>query len=410
MHMMERQVVNLSNSNNGSYQCQGKIRLDASLKIQVFIAVSSFFMADVISKKPLLFFGLLLVAPLVVYPLKTGCLTSGRRLLKQSSSFINRFLSYLQTDTGSMLLEVIGYIRFLQSQIEVVSCKISLTAVAFTIKAEFCFLFLDWNHIPSKLKTLNSFERKPILFPVGFNVNNPSIIWSLDYLPRRLFSQINQISNVGRTSNMWQWIPKLEDSTTGYWDTGSGGLGGVNVDDVRVTVAAPAACGEANNELLEFMGNVLGLRVGKMTLQRGWNNKCKLLVVEDLKGRYVYEKLLEGRGSWVMKRNFCIPLEEELRRMVTLENVCAFESMLAVMYRLELLGISMTHPCGFSSAMNQLPTKAIALAAASHIERELQITRWNLSSNFVVQSGNIERLEINGVGDPSGRGLGFSYV
>jgi dsRNA-specific ribonuclease len=29
---------------------------------------------------------------------------------------------------------------------------------------------------------------------------------------------------------------------------------GVNADDVRVTVAAPAAHGEANNELLEFMG------------------------------------------------------------------------------------------------------------------------------------------------------------
>lgn len=31
---------------------------------------------------------------------------------------------------------------------------------------------------------------------------------------------------------------------------------GVNADDVRVTVAAPAARGEANNELLEFMGKV----------------------------------------------------------------------------------------------------------------------------------------------------------
>jgi hypothetical protein len=30
----------------------------------------------------------------------------------------------------------------------------------------------------------------------------------------------------------------------------------VNADDVRVTVAAPAARGEANNELLEFMGRV----------------------------------------------------------------------------------------------------------------------------------------------------------
>eukprot|EP00252_Welwitschia_mirabilis_P001295 TRINITY_DN11183_c0_g1_i3.p1 TRINITY_DN11183_c0_g1~~TRINITY_DN11183_c0_g1_i3.p1 ORF type:complete len:233 (-),score=43.62 TRINITY_DN11183_c0_g1_i3:15-713(-) len=66
----------------------------------------------------------------------------------------------------------------------------------------------------------------------------------------------------------------------------------VNADDVRVTVAAPAARGEANNELLEYMGKVLGLRLTQMTLQRGWNNKSKLLVVEDLTAREVYEKLL----------------------------------------------------------------------------------------------------------------------
>ncbi|XP_042499646.1 transcription initiation factor TFIID subunit 1 [Macadamia integrifolia] len=122
-----------------------------------------------------------------------------------------------------------------------------------------------------------------------------------------------------------------------------------------------------------------------------------------------------GHLFWVMRRNFRIPLEEELRRMVTPENVCAYESMLAGLHRLKRLGISkLTNPSGLSSAMNQLPDEAIALAAASHIERELQITPWNLSSNFVAcisqDRENIERLEITGVGDPSGRGLGFSYV
>ncbi|XP_060204465.1 UPF0235 protein At5g63440 isoform X1 [Lycium barbarum] len=68
----------------------------------------------------------------------------------------------------------------------------------------------------------------------------------------------------------------------------------VNADDVRVTVTAPAARGEANNELLEFMGRVLGLKLSQMTLQRGWNSKSKLLVVEDLTARQVYEKLLEA--------------------------------------------------------------------------------------------------------------------
>ncbi|PIA32456.1 hypothetical protein AQUCO_04500216v1 [Aquilegia coerulea] len=122
-----------------------------------------------------------------------------------------------------------------------------------------------------------------------------------------------------------------------------------------------------------------------------------------------------GHLFWVMRRNFRIPLEEELRRMVTPETVCAYESMQAGLYRLKRLGISrLTVTTGLSSAMNQLPDEAIALAAASHIERELQITPWNLSSNFVACTNqdreNIERLEITGVGDPSGRGLGFSYV
>ncbi|KAK6916163.1 Transcription initiation factor TFIID subunit 1, histone acetyltransferase domain [Dillenia turbinata] len=121
------------------------------------------------------------------------------------------------------------------------------------------------------------------------------------------------------------------------------------------------------------------------------------------------QKGSNGQFFWVMKRNFRIPLEEELRRMVSPENVCAYESMQAGLYRLKRLGITkLIQPGGLSYAMNQLPDEAIALAAASHIERELQITPWNLSSNF--DRENIERLEITGVGDPSGRGLGFSYV
>lgn len=57
--------------------------------------------------------------------------------------------------------------------------------------------------------------------------------------------------------------------------------------------------------------------------------------------------------------------------------------MQAGLYRLKHLGITETHPSAISSAMSRLPDEAITLAAASHIERELQITPWNLSSNFV---------------------------
>lgn len=122
-----------------------------------------------------------------------------------------------------------------------------------------------------------------------------------------------------------------------------------------------------------------------------------------------------GEMMWIMKKNFRIPSEEELRRMVTPENVCAYESMQAGLYHLKRMGVSkLTQPSGLSVAMNQLPDEALVLAAASHLERELQITPWNLSCNFVAATmqgrGSLERLEITGAGDPSGRGLGFSYL
>lgn len=63
--------------------------------------------------------------------------------------------------------------------------------------------------------------------------------------------------------------------------------------------------------------------------------------------------------------------------------------MQASLYRLKHLGITETHPTNISSAMSRLPDEAIALAAASHIERELQITPWNLSCNFVACTSQV---------------------
>ncbi|GAQ93507.1 hypothetical protein KFL_015910010 [Klebsormidium nitens] len=68
----------------------------------------------------------------------------------------------------------------------------------------------------------------------------------------------------------------------------------VNADDVRVAVTAPNVGGVANTELLEFMGLVLGLRLTQIELQRGWSVKSKLLMVDDLTPREVYEKLVSA--------------------------------------------------------------------------------------------------------------------
>ncbi|CAN6352149.1 unnamed protein product [Urochloa humidicola] len=122
-----------------------------------------------------------------------------------------------------------------------------------------------------------------------------------------------------------------------------------------------------------------------------------------------------GHSFWTQRPDFQVPSEEELKRLLAPESVCCYESMQAGLYRLKQLGIvNLTHPVGLASLMNQLPDEVMELSTAENIERELQITSWNLTSNFVACTNedrkNIDKLEITGFGDPSGLGLGFSYV
>ncbi|MQL72217.1 hypothetical protein Taro_004521 [Colocasia esculenta] len=123
------------------------------------------------------------------------------------------------------------------------------------------------------------------------------------------------------------------------------------------------------------------------------------------------QKRLNGRSFWVKKPNFQIPCEEEIRRILAPEDVCCYESMQAGLYRLKHLGISrLRRPVCLSSRLSEALTRVVA----SHIEGELLITPWNLSRSFVSYVNqsmeNIHRLEISGSGDPSGCGLGFSYI
>ena len=90
-----------------------------------------------------------------------------------------------------------------------------------------------------------------------------------------------------------------------------------------------------------------------------------------------------GRSAYVL-------LLSSRQLKISLLQVCCHESMQAGLHRLRRLGIEkLTHPVGLASAMNQLPDEAIELAAAAHIERELQITSWNLTSNFVACTNQV---------------------
>ncbi|KAI5057288.1 hypothetical protein GOP47_0027303 [Adiantum capillus-veneris] len=123
----------------------------------------------------------------------------------------------------------------------------------------------------------------------------------------------------------------------------------------------------------------------------------------------------EGEKWLVMKRGFRLPAEEELQQMLTPEAVCAFESMQAGLHRLKTMGLKKLRQAdGLNTAKWKLSHEARMLETASQLETELQLTPWNLSRNFVAvmlqEHESLEKLEIIGAGDPSGRGLGFSYL
>ena len=63
----------------------------------------------------------------------------------------------------------------------------------------------------------------------------------------------------------------------------------ITADEVGVSLQTRANV--AQDELLEFMGKVLRLRLPQMSLVRGWSTRSKLLMVQGLTAREVYDRL-----------------------------------------------------------------------------------------------------------------------
>jgi len=124
----------------------------------------------------------------------------------------------------------------------------------------------------------------------------------------------------------------------------------------------------------------------------------------------------QSDGRWRLKPGARIPEEVELRQMCTPEMVCAYESMRSCQERLAARGIKRHELLRVSQerlklAMDLLPDEVEVKEAARFIERMLQIASWALISNYhdVMKEGR-GTFMLSGLGDPSGRGRGFSFV
>jgi len=126
----------------------------------------------------------------------------------------------------------------------------------------------------------------------------------------------------------------------------------------------------------------------------------------------------DENGYWTVKDQGNMPSEEDVRALVTPEQVCLCESMQEGQFRLNQNGVKKftTITPAFTAALQNIDNDRNAdekLRRTAHLlEEELLLTPWNLTSNFVgvVHEGK-GMLQLTGLGDPSGgRGEGFSYL
>eukprot|EP00794_Sanderia_malayensis_P006794 gene6794-7559_t len=105
---------------------------------------------------------------------------------------------------------------------------------------------------------------------------------------------------------------------------------------------------------------------------------------------------------WVLKKDFRLPTEEEMRALVTPEQTCAYYSMISAEQRLK--------DAGYGEKSFFAPDEEENEVDARKIDDEVQTAPWNTTRAFIQAIKGKCLLQVNGVADPTGCGEGFSYI
>ncbi|KAF4520213.1 hypothetical protein B566_EDAN003926 [Ephemera danica] len=106
---------------------------------------------------------------------------------------------------------------------------------------------------------------------------------------------------------------------------------------------------------------------------------------------------------WVIKPEFRLPTEEEIRAMVSPEQCCAFFSMIAAEQRLK--------DAGYGEKFLLTPQEdGDDEELQLKMDDEVKVAPWNTTRAYVQAMKNKCLLQLTGPADPTGCGEGFSYV
>ncbi|XP_017772378.1 PREDICTED: transcription initiation factor TFIID subunit 1 isoform X3 [Nicrophorus vespilloides] len=105
---------------------------------------------------------------------------------------------------------------------------------------------------------------------------------------------------------------------------------------------------------------------------------------------------------WVMKPEFRLPSEEEIRAMVSPEQCCAYFSMVAAEQRL--------HDAGYGEKFLFAPADDDDEEMQLKMDDEIKVAPWNTTRSYIQAMKSKCLLQLTGPADPTGCGEGFSYI
>ncbi|KAG0331886.1 hypothetical protein BG000_010518 [Podila horticola] len=141
-------------------------------------------------------------------------------------------------------------------------------------------------------------------------------------------------------------------------------------------------------------------RLKFVKLVKAYPEYSEIQVRQRLKEFAEFQRKGNNTGYWKLKGNTPLPSEEDIRKMVTPEMVCLYESM--------LVGQRHLLDAGYGKAADGEEDNADDNESKMDIEE--QLAPWITTRNFINATQGKAMLKLWGPGDPTGRGEGFSFI
>ncbi|KAF9171616.1 hypothetical protein BGX21_008150 [Mortierella sp. AD011] len=139
------------------------------------------------------------------------------------------------------------------------------------------------------------------------------------------------------------------------------------------------------------------LRFAKLV--KAYPEYSEIQIRQRLKEFAEFQRKGNNTGFWKLKASTPLPSEEEIRKLVTPEMVCLYESMLVGQRYLQDAGYGRAADGEDDNEDNE-----------ANMDIEEQLAPWITTRNFINATQGKAMLKLWGAGDPTGRGEGFSFV